>query len=75
MQIIKLNNSVKIIDNNSTYLFPMSSIILHYNDVSDTIDIKLNSSKYIMSINQKNVTNPSSTDAMDLFEKLQNLIN
>lgn len=69
--ITKQGNSVQIVNGEVINQFPLNTIFAHINTDSESLDIKLRASrKTILTIDYRDVTNPTATSAEDLLTKV-----
>ena len=71
IKIEKLGNSVKITNGEVINQFPLNTIFAHIDKDSQSLDIKLRASrKTIMSLDYRQVDEPSASSAEDLLTKV-----
>lgn len=73
-KITNTETSITIVDNNQvTYVFPKSSLILTQSDISDSINFKLKSTrKTLLTINAKDLGYTSSKEGIKVLSTIIN---
>ena len=79
INITKENNSLVMKydgEHNTVYSFPLNSIVLIANDISDLINVRLKSSRMnVVNFLYKDVANITATSATDMVEKISLISN